>query len=130
MSGHPKLHRESMWYATDDDAVLGVVILDLVDKDYSWVVLTQSGQAGYTTSDMGVSLPTEDDATAVLHDVMRLARGNRELAPRTTAGDSARAEMLSRDHIMRAAAIFVQRLQASQDASEREMRERPTRRIR
>jgi hypothetical protein len=24
-----------MWYATDDDAVLGVVILDLVDKDYS-----------------------------------------------------------------------------------------------
>ena len=47
-----------------------------------------------------------------------------------TAGDSARAEMLSRDHIMRAAAIFVQRLQASQDASEREMRERPTRRIR
>jgi hypothetical protein len=78
MSGHPELHRELMWYATDDDAVLGVVILDLVDKDYSWVVLTQSGQAaGYTTSDMGVSLPTEDDATAVLHDVMRLARGNR-----------------------------------------------------
>jgi len=38
MSSHPKLHRELMWYATDDDAVLGVVILDLVDKDYSWVV--------------------------------------------------------------------------------------------
>jgi len=37
-SGHPELHRELMWYATDDDAVLGVVILDLVDKDYSWVV--------------------------------------------------------------------------------------------
>jgi len=32
MSGHPKLHRELMWYATDGDAVLGVVILDLVDK--------------------------------------------------------------------------------------------------
>ena len=47
-----------------------------------------------------------------------------------TAGDGARAEMLSRDHITRAAAIFVQRLQACQDASEREMRERPTRRIR
>jgi hypothetical protein len=38
MSGHPRLHRELTWYATDDDAVLGVVILDLVDKDYSWVV--------------------------------------------------------------------------------------------
>ena len=32
MSSHPKLHRELMWYATDDDAVLGVVILDLVNK--------------------------------------------------------------------------------------------------
>jgi hypothetical protein len=37
MSGHPALHRELMWYATDDDAVIGVVILDLVDRDYSWV---------------------------------------------------------------------------------------------
>ena len=46
------------------------------------------------------------------------------------AGNGARAEMLSRDHIMRAATIFVQRLQARQDASEREMRQRPTRRIR
>ena len=42
MSGHPKLHRELMWYATDDDVVLGVVILDLVDKNYSWVVLTEN----------------------------------------------------------------------------------------
>ena len=33
-SGHPKLHRELMWYATDDDTVLGVIILDLVDKDF------------------------------------------------------------------------------------------------
>jgi hypothetical protein len=77
MSGHPKLHRELMWYATDDDAVLGVVILDLVDKDYSWAALTQSDQAaGYMTADMGQSpLPTEDDATAALHDAMRSISG-------------------------------------------------------
>jgi hypothetical protein len=37
--------------------------------------------------------------------------------------------MLSRDHISRAAKIFVQRLQAQQAASEEEMRQRPTRRI-
>ena len=79
MSSHPDRHRELMWYATEDDAVLGVVILDLVDKDYSWAALTQSDQAaGYTTADMGQSpLPTEDDATAALHDAMRLARGSR-----------------------------------------------------
>jgi DNA-binding GntR family transcriptional regulator len=46
------------------------------------------------------------------------------------AGDGACAEMLSRDHISRAAKIFVQRLQAQQEASEKKLRERPTRRIR
>jgi hypothetical protein len=53
MSGHPKLHREVTWYATDDDAdddaVLGVVILDLIDKNYSWVMLTENDRGpGYT----------------------------------------------------------------------------------
>jgi hypothetical protein len=77
MSSHPDRHRELMWYATEDDAVLGVVILDLVDKDYSWAALTQSDQAaGYTTADMGQSpLPTEEDATAALHDAMRSISG-------------------------------------------------------
>jgi DNA-binding GntR family transcriptional regulator len=46
------------------------------------------------------------------------------------AGDASRAEMLSRDHISRAARIFVQRLQARQEASEQEMRNRRTRRLR
>ena len=46
------------------------------------------------------------------------------------AGDGARAERLSRDHISRAATIFVQRLQTQQDASEKEMLQRRTRRIR
>jgi len=46
------------------------------------------------------------------------------------AGDGDRAEALSRDHISRAAKIFVQRLEAQQAASEQEMRQRRTRRIR
>lgn len=45
------------------------------------------------------------------------------------AGDGDRAEALSREHISRASEIFVQRLQAQQDASEQEMRQRRTRRI-
>ena len=44
-------------------------------------------------------------------------------------GDGERAETLSRDHISRAARIFVQRLQAKRDASEQDMRQRRTRRI-
>ena len=45
-------------------------------------------------------------------------------------GDGAKAETLSRDHISRAAKVFVQRLQARQEAREGEMRKRRTRRIR
>jgi DNA-binding FadR family transcriptional regulator len=46
------------------------------------------------------------------------------------AGNGAEAASLSRDHISRAAKIFVQRLKAQKAASEEEMRHRPTRRIR
>ena len=46
------------------------------------------------------------------------------------AGNGAKAEQLSRDHIARAAKIFVQRLEAQKAASEEEQRQRPTRRIR
>ena len=45
------------------------------------------------------------------------------------AGNGAEAEMLSREHILRAAKIFVQRLQARHDASEEELRQRRPRRI-
>jgi DNA-binding GntR family transcriptional regulator len=46
------------------------------------------------------------------------------------AGDAARSERLSRDHILRAAKIFVQRLRAWHEASEEETRRRRARRIR
>ena len=46
------------------------------------------------------------------------------------AGDGVRAEALSREHISRAARIFLQRLQAQQAASEDEKSQRRTRRIR
>jgi DNA-binding FadR family transcriptional regulator len=45
------------------------------------------------------------------------------------AGDGAEAETLSRNHISRAANIFVQRLQAQHDASEEKLRQGRPRRI-
>ena len=45
------------------------------------------------------------------------------------AGNGIEAESLSRNHILRAANIFVQRLQARQDASQEELRQRRPRRI-
>lgn len=46
------------------------------------------------------------------------------------AGEGDRAEKLSREHISRAARIFVQRLEAQQEASEKEMSQRRSRRLR
>jgi hypothetical protein len=75
MSGHPELHRELKWYATGDDAVLGVVFLNLVDKDYSWAVLTEKvkGQ-GFAAIATGTELATEEDAAAALHAAMRFTQ--------------------------------------------------------
>jgi hypothetical protein len=89
--GHPRAHEELAWDATDDDSVLGVVIRDRVDHDFSWVALTQIPAADtgwrldnqmrphpidipagtYCTNDLAVSRPTVEIATAELHAAMR-----------------------------------------------------------
>ena len=68
------LHQNLAWFATEDDAVLGVVVLDKVDNDFSWVVMTENNQGpGFTAIDMGVSLPTEGAATQALLNAMQHA---------------------------------------------------------
>jgi hypothetical protein len=61
VSGHPLLHEELAWFATDDDVALGVLIRDKVDNDYSWVVLIDLGK-GYTCISNGVSHETALEA--------------------------------------------------------------------
>jgi hypothetical protein len=72
MKGDPFLHRNLEWYSTDDNKVLGVAILDLVDRDYSWVMLidTPEDTPGYCAVDMGSSFPTQDKAIEELHSKM------------------------------------------------------------
>ena len=70
-------YRELAWYATDDPAVLGAVVLDLIDHDFSWVVLTQNDQGpGYTAINLAVSLPTIAPATQALHAAMAAEVGH------------------------------------------------------
>jgi hypothetical protein len=85
--GHPALHEEIAWFATDDDRVLGVVIRDRVDNDFSWVLLAHASipvpeddseisASGYRAVTLKVSRPTQATATAELHEAMqRLAQG-------------------------------------------------------
>jgi hypothetical protein len=76
------IYRELAWYATADDAVLGGVILDLVDFDYSYIVMTMNEQGvGYTAVDGAVSLTTEDAATEALFAAM-VKEARQPLLPR------------------------------------------------
>jgi hypothetical protein len=87
--GHPGLHQELAWFATEDDRVLGVVIRDRVDNDFGWVLMAHVGlvgrgegdeisASGFQTVALKVSRPTQTAATEELHAAMlQLARGGR-----------------------------------------------------
>jgi hypothetical protein len=63
-----QVNNELAWYATEDNRAIGVVMEDRADHDFSWVVLTENDKgAGFTATDINVSIPTEEEATAQLH---------------------------------------------------------------
>lgn len=69
---NPRLHRELAWFATSDDRILGVLIEDQVDYDFSWVVLALDAPTGnYRAIDLAASCPTAAIATAQLQAAMR-----------------------------------------------------------
>jgi hypothetical protein len=75
--GNPALHRPLRWYATEDDRVLGVVVLDLVDHDFGWVMMTENDQGpGFTAIDVAVSFPALPLATAALLTAMTQRAAN------------------------------------------------------
>lgn len=77
MQGSPLLHENLAWFATEDDKVLGALIRDKVDYDYSWVVLKENpeGQGpGYYGVDMQASVATADEARKLLHAAMEKNR--------------------------------------------------------
>jgi len=67
------LHRPVEAYRTDEAAgaiVVGAVLLDLVDKDWSWVVLTKL-KGTFRAIDLGTSCATPEKAREQLHASMR-----------------------------------------------------------
>ena len=64
--------RQQQWYAADDGSVLGIVALDLIDKDYNRVVLAIApGEPEYRAVDVKCSYP---DIAAAVADLMRATR--------------------------------------------------------
>jgi hypothetical protein len=68
--GNPFLHEERMWYATEDDQVLGAIIRDKVDNDFGWIILTRGPGGTFRCVDVECSFRTESAATLNLHKTM------------------------------------------------------------
>jgi hypothetical protein len=69
-TGDPHCHEELSWWATEDDRVLGVVIRDLVDDDYSWVVLMRHPGGIFRAVDLAINMPSSEVAADALHAAM------------------------------------------------------------
>jgi hypothetical protein len=65
-----RLHRELSWWARDDGAIIGAVIEDQVDHDFSWIVLERNERGLYNAIDCQASLPTQIAARDALHAAM------------------------------------------------------------
>lgn len=55
------IHEELEFLSTEDKSVLGVVLFDKVDNDFSFVALGSDGKM-FRAVDMGVSYKTRDEA--------------------------------------------------------------------
>lgn len=64
---------ELAWFACKREKVLGMVLLDLIDKDYSWVIFGRDELQRYRAIDVKVSLSTFDDACDDLFRAMASA---------------------------------------------------------
>jgi hypothetical protein len=69
--GDPLCHKPLAWFASEDDRVLGVVILDRIDGDFSWVAL-EKDEGVWRAADVAASLGSRDEATKALHTAMRV----------------------------------------------------------
>lgn len=58
--------REVEWFSDDDERVLGLVLLDTVDNDWVWMVLGRDEAGVFRCIDLGVSIPTQDEARKLL----------------------------------------------------------------
>ncbi len=67
---------ERGWFRHGAD-FLGLVLIDNIDRDFSWMAFEQKRQSVYCPFDLGVSLPTFDAAASAMQRAIDRARGGR-----------------------------------------------------
>ncbi|MEO6751660.1 MAG: hypothetical protein ABIP85_07765 [Chthoniobacteraceae bacterium] len=60
------LVNEVEWFSDDDERVLGIVLLDNTDQDWSWMVLGRDEAGLFRAIDLGVSIATREEAKKLL----------------------------------------------------------------
>jgi hypothetical protein len=70
---HKAMYQELEWYEAEGERLLGAVVLDRTDHDYSWVVLCQDNQGKYRSPASATSLPTQEAAREALAIAMQKA---------------------------------------------------------
>jgi hypothetical protein len=87
--GRAGVHKELEWWVTESGRVRGVLILDLIDDDYSRAVLTREYQedagwpdargnvdGSFAAVDLGINVQSRDAARAQLKAAMGQAERN------------------------------------------------------
>jgi hypothetical protein len=66
------VYEELEWYAAGGELrrLLGLVLRDRVDNDYSWVVLARGANLQYRVIDMAASIPALEPAVDALRSAM------------------------------------------------------------
>lgn len=61
------ISEEVEWFSDENEHVLGIVLLDLVDSDWSWVVLGRDANSLFRAVDLQTSISSKDEARKQLH---------------------------------------------------------------
>ncbi len=61
------ISKEIAWFSSEDENILGVVLLDTVDNDFVSLVLGKDKENVYGTIDVQASIETYDEALKLTH---------------------------------------------------------------
>lgn len=83
------ISEELAWYSNKDESVIGVVLLDTIDNDFTAIVLGQDEVGKYRAFDLESSMLTQDAATEWLHRAMKWHTGTgKKVFPQGDEGES------------------------------------------
>lgn len=76
-----QMTREVEWWADSQERVIGTVLFDLTDKDWSWIVLGRDERGLFRPIDLGVSIETREKAQLALREALRKHAASGEIFP-------------------------------------------------